>query len=177
LTIATKLDAYAVLEVDPAAHQIVIRAAYHALARQYHPDGPQPDSDRMAELNHAYDQVRDEERRRAYDERRTALGVEAGGPMASVGPGYETSAAPPAPPTNGNRAANAGPFARRAEAQAAAENSPDPSGRIDFGRYTGWSLRDLARQDPDYLRWLSRHSSGVRFRAEILRLMPDAADR
>lgn len=39
--------------------------------------------------------------------------------------------------------------------------------RLEFGRYAGWMLRDLARQDPDYLRWLSRHASGLRYRTEI----------
>ncbi len=39
--------------------------------------------------------------------------------------------------------------------------------RLEFGRYAGWTLRDLARQDPDYLRWLSRHASGLRYRTEI----------
>jgi curved DNA-binding protein CbpA len=39
--------------------------------------------------------------------------------------------------------------------------------RLEFGRYSGWTLRDLARQDPDYLRWLSRHASGLRYRTEI----------
>ncbi len=38
---------------------------------------------------------------------------------------------------------------------------------LTFGRYAGWSLRDLARHDPDYILWLSRHSSGIRFRTEI----------
>ena len=38
---------------------------------------------------------------------------------------------------------------------------------LTFGRYTGWSLRDLARHDPDYILWLSRHSSGIRYRTEI----------
>jgi hypothetical protein len=42
---------------------------------------------------------------------------------------------------------------------------------IDFGRYAGWRLKDLAKQDPDYLRWLSRHSSGVRFRNQIIALL------
>ena len=50
------------------------------------------------------------------------------------------------------------------------------SKKIDFGRYAGWSIRDLVRQDPEYLRWLSRHSSGVRFRSEILRYMPAEAE-
>jgi hypothetical protein len=44
---------------------------------------------------------------------------------------------------------------------------PSPGSVLAFGRYTGWSLRDLARQDPDYLLWLSRHSSGIRYRTEI----------
>jgi curved DNA-binding protein CbpA len=44
---------------------------------------------------------------------------------------------------------------------------------LDFGRYEGWSLRDLARHDPDYLRWLSRHASGLRHRRRILELLDD----
>ena len=43
--------------------------------------------------------------------------------------------------------------------------------RLTFGRYTGWTLRDLARQDPDYLRWLSRHTSGLRYRTEIYAIL------
>jgi uncharacterized protein (DUF3820 family) len=43
--------------------------------------------------------------------------------------------------------------------------------RLTFGRYAGWTLRDIARQDPDYLRWLSRHSSGVQYRTEIYEIL------
>jgi DnaJ-class molecular chaperone len=43
--------------------------------------------------------------------------------------------------------------------------------RIPFGRYQGWTLRDLARQDPEYLRWLSRHSSGIAYRTEIYQIL------
>jgi hypothetical protein len=46
---------------------------------------------------------------------------------------------------------------------------------IDFGRYAGWTLRQLAREDPDYLRWLSRHSSGIRYRHRIEELLRDAS--
>ena len=42
--------------------------------------------------------------------------------------------------------------------------------KLEFGRYTGWTLRDLARHDPDYLRWLSRHASGLRYRTEIYQI-------
>jgi uncharacterized protein (DUF3820 family) len=45
---------------------------------------------------------------------------------------------------------------------------------IDFGRYAGWTLGELARQDPDYLRWLARHSSGIRYRGAILRLLAES---
>ena len=48
--------------------------------------------------------------------------------------------------------------------------------RLDFGRYEGWSPLDLAKQDPAYLRWLARHSSGLRFRREISRVLGEPLD-
>jgi curved DNA-binding protein CbpA len=54
-----------------------------------------------------------------------------------------------------------------AAATAAPPRSAAAGTRLEFGRYAGWTLRDLARQDPDYLRWLSRHASGLRYRTEI----------
>jgi curved DNA-binding protein CbpA len=171
------LDVYATLQVDPEAHEVVVRAAYHALARRYHPDGETPDARRMAELNYAYDLVRDDVRRRIYDERRREMLANDNDRREPVGPG---AAGDPLGAPGGEGASHgipppglspyAGPLTRAREAGMA-----DESQRVDFGRYTGWSLRDLARHDPDYLRWLSRHSSGVRFRAEILRLLPEGA--
>jgi hypothetical protein len=38
---------------------------------------------------------------------------------------------------------------------------------LGFGRYEGWTLQQVGRQDPDYLEWLRRHSSGVGYRREI----------
>jgi hypothetical protein len=46
-------------------------------------------------------------------------------------------------------------------------SEPAPGSILGFGRYSGWSLRDVARRDPDYLLWLARHSSGIRYRTEI----------
>jgi hypothetical protein len=65
------------------------------------------------------------------------------------------------PPMNGRNA----PPPQRATIRngAAAQNAT----RLDTGRYAGWSLTDLAKHDPDYLKWLSRHSSGLRYRREI----------
>lgn len=49
----------------------------------------------------------------------------------------------------------------------------DAAGRpvLDFGRYRGWALEEVARRDPGYLEWLRRHSSGPRYRHEIDRLL------
>lgn len=139
-------DAYAVLQVMHTADEDVIRAAYRALARRYHPDGRQPDSVRMAELNAAYDRLKTPEARRRYDET---------GPGVAVGPGR-----PPAPTYD--------PIWAARSARAA-----DPGDEtIDFGRYAGWRIADLARHDPDYLLWLSRHSMGLRFRDAIARSLP-----
>ena len=140
-------DAYAVLQVDPAAELIVIQAAYRALARRFHPDGDAPDVTRMAELNYAFNVVRDPTSRAAYDQQRQAS---------------RTRAVPITPPTSPT--APAEPAAPR---QPISERSV-----LDFGRYQGWTIIDIARRDPDYLRWLSRHSSGIRFRSAIAAALP-----
>ena len=45
---------------------------------------------------------------------------------------------------------------------------------LDFGEYAGWRIAEVAERDPRYLRWLSRHSSGVRFRSIIEQVLgPD----
>ena len=51
-----------------------------------------------------------------------------------------------------------------------APTSFDPA-RLDLGHYAGRSIEELADADPDYLRWLERHPSGVRYRGEIQRVL------
>lgn len=46
---------------------------------------------------------------------------------------------------------------------------------IDLGRYAAWRVTDVARHGPHYLRWLSRHSGGIRFRQAIARALPGDA--
>ena len=69
------VDYYAVLGVNPTAEDIVIRAAYKALAQRYHPDRFQGSKDeahrRMSELTRAYEVLADPVRRPKYDRRRT----------------------------------------------------------------------------------------------------------
>jgi hypothetical protein len=49
-------------------------------------------------------------------------------------------------------------------------SSFDPT-TLDFGHYAGRTIEELAATDPDYLRWLERHPSGTRYRAEIRRVL------
>ena len=68
------VDYYAVLGVNPGAEDIVIRAAYKALAQRYHPDRFQGSQDeahrRMSEITQAYEVLADPVRRPKYDRRR-----------------------------------------------------------------------------------------------------------
>jgi curved DNA-binding protein CbpA len=143
-------DAYGVLQVVPHAHQSVIRAAYRALAALYHPDA----------------------NRVAGAERR----------MADLNAAYAQIGAPDrrALYDHLNR-----PDVRTMDAPS---TQPSPSAEpravgpvrvLDFGRYEGWAVADVARHDPDYLRWLGRHSSGIRYRREIMELLKlaDARER
>ena len=132
-------DPYAVLQVVPTCEQEVVHAAFRALALKYHPDrdATRRAADKMAELNRAYALLRDERSRSAHD--RSRRSVIAG---ISVAPTARAGSVAPPPVAS-------------------------PGSVLNFGRYTGWSLRDLARRDPDYLLWLSRHSSGIRYRTEI----------
>jgi curved DNA-binding protein CbpA len=44
----------------------------------------------------------------------------------------------------------------------------DPSGAVlNFGRYAGWSLGEIARRDLDYIEWLDRMPIGRSFRDEL----------
>lgn len=148
-------DFYKVLQVDPEADADVIAAAHKALARKLHPetDLTGVHEVRMAELNRALATLSDPATRRAYDQRRATQ-------LVAVGPGHLEPEHP--------RLA-AGALTERVMAGA---NGQGLAGmKLDFGRYAGWTLGDIARQDADYLRWLSRHSSGIRYRSAILRLL------
>ncbi|HEX5588858.1 MAG TPA: DnaJ domain-containing protein [Candidatus Limnocylindrales bacterium] len=157
-------DAYDVLQVSRSASWPEMRAAYRSLARRYHPDGASPDTPRMVEINAAYEQL---EREHGEGDRGTSRGV-------PVGPGRPADATaftpPPAPPVQ-----RFGPLMRRVMANRGIETPV-----IDFGQYAGWQIADVAAHDPGYLRWLSRHSSGIRFRAVIERVLgtdPDVGRR
>ena len=133
-------DAYEVLHVHPRAHQLVVQAAYRVLAALYHPDRDPSNGSthRMAELNVAYDKVRTADRREVYDRSRERREQ----PTVAVVTPYEPLPASPA------------------------SDNGEP-GVLNVGPYDGWSIQALARENPEYLLWLSRHSSGIRYRREI----------
>lgn len=67
---AVKKDYYSVLGVTPACEDVVIRAAYHALMRRYHPDADPSEeaAERSRVINEAYAVLRDPGKRARYDE-------------------------------------------------------------------------------------------------------------
>jgi curved DNA-binding protein CbpA len=144
-------DPYKVLQVDPDAELEVIRAAYRALALKYHPDVSTGSQDRMAALNHAWGILRDAGARAAFDQaradakrKREVRQPEVRQPEVS----YEMRAPMPATPPG------------------------KPFGSVlDFGRYAGWSLGQVASCDPEYLEWLARTPVGRTFHREINALL------
>lgn len=135
-------DPYRILQVQRDADPDVVRAAYRALARRLHPDGAASPLDeaaeqRMTDLNWAYALMRDPIRRERWESDRRR--------------------SPPATPAE---AATHGAPRAPLDADGAGQ-------RLDFGRYQGWTLAEVARRDPDYLDWLRRHGSGARYRDTI----------
>ncbi|MGO9208374.1 MAG: J domain-containing protein, partial [Candidatus Limnocylindrales bacterium] len=111
------VDHYATLQVNPRAGRDAIRAAYRTLARRYHPDLVGGSEAQMAALNNAWAVLRDPKARAEYDRARLA---------STQGPS----------PT-GNDGAGVWPTPAR--------TGQPPGSVLDYGRYAGWSLRELAR--------------------------------
>jgi curved DNA-binding protein CbpA len=155
-------DLYEVLQVHARAEPDVLRAAYRVLARKYHPDHG-GDARKMITLNDAWDVLGDPVKRAAYDASRAA----SSGPAAAEG--QSAPMASPAPTRSTERPAPQPAAIHRTTDVAHAGPPPGrPSGTVlDFGRYSGWSLGEIARHDLDYLEWLQRSTLGRGLRAEI----------
>lgn len=67
------MNYYELLEISPNASDEVIKMAYKALVKKYHPDSYKGDLNEaqriMAEINQAYEVLSDREKRTDYDER------------------------------------------------------------------------------------------------------------
>jgi curved DNA-binding protein CbpA len=184
---ADAFDPYKTLQVDSEAEDEVIQAAYRRLARKYHPDlAETPDAAaRMALINAAWEVIGDPAARAAYDRakaaERTAASSHPAPPAAAPPPAQRppSPAMPPTPPpevvsrdwTTG-RSTEGSTYdesMRTAEGHGAAGPPPGrPSGTVlNFGRYAGWSLGEVARQDIEYIEWLDRAPIGRNYRAEV----------
>jgi len=166
-------DYYEVLQVHPRAESEVIRAAYRVLARKHHPDiGGDPS--RMIALNDAWDVLGDPARRAEYDALRAGAG---GAPAGHAAPAQTHGARHRPEATSTAHRPNAtpttpGPDASRSTSSSDVSHAGPPPGRpsgtvLNFGRYSGWSLGEIARHDLDYVEWLQRSTHGRRLRAEI----------
>jgi hypothetical protein len=151
-TLRVMADHYATLGVAPDADRSVIQAAYRRLAHLHHPDfGGDPVV--MTALNEAWHVLGQVELRASYDASRP---IRRPAPAAVRTPATGSFGAPP-PPTP------TGPIAAAAERQTGA----DRASTVNFGRYTGWTIAQLAVHDPDYLEWLARAPIGRTYRQEI----------
>jgi len=201
---AEPVDAYKILQVDPEAEDEVIQAAYRRLARKYHPDlAPGPDAAlRMAAINAAWRLVGTAAARASYDRSRPASLNVSGTPAdrpsqppdtrppragAPPGSGYRPPAPKPPPETvssdwTSGRSSVGGGFdasMRSPEGLGAAGPPPGrPSGSVlNFGRYSGWSLGEIARHDIEYIEWLDRTPIGRTYRDEVDAILRAAGRR
>jgi curved DNA-binding protein CbpA len=195
---ADGLDPYKTLQVDPEAEDEVIQAAYRRLARKYHPDlAPGEEAAaRMAAINAAWELIGDPSARAAFDRRRTAAtpttpptgtpSSRSSSPAASTPPGHSGSNTGPAsgqrPPetvspdwTSGRSSFGGGydESMRQSDGYGSAGPPPGrPSGTVlNFGRYAGWSLGEIARRDLEYIEWLDRAPIGRNYRQELDELL------
>jgi curved DNA-binding protein CbpA len=147
---------YAVLGISPDSDSDTIRKAFRRLARRYHPDTG-GDAHYMSAINKAWAELGDPDLRAAYDRR---MGIER--------PGADPVAAEPAVEPPEEPAPTSPLMSRMATRMMAGTGTV-----LDFGRYEGWTIDQLARHDPDYLLWLERTSIGRPLQAEIQAVLAD----
>jgi curved DNA-binding protein CbpA len=200
------IDPYKTLQVDPEAEDEVIQAAYRRLARKYHPDlADSPEAAaRMSAINAAWELIGDPVARRAFDAKRASRAAPTAG-TAATDPARPAPAGRPPTPAAGKPGSPAGPNAsrppdivspdwtpgrssqgsgydetmRQSEGHGAAGPPPGrPSGTVlNFGRYAGWSLGEVARHDLEYIEWLDRAPIGRNYRQEIDDILRSAGRR
>jgi curved DNA-binding protein CbpA len=112
------------------------------------------------------------------------------GASRSASPPYRSNPPPAGPPppetvsrdwTSGRstQGSSYDPSMRAADGFGAAGPPPgQPSGTVlNFGRYAGWSLGEVARTDLEYIEWLDRAPIGRNYRPEIDELLRSSGRR
>jgi curved DNA-binding protein CbpA len=161
---------YQLLMVDPGVDDDVLTIVYRRLVQRTHlaydDDGRR--RERLDVIEQAYAILHDAERRHRYDLRvagipdRSALPIMSDAP--AVIPVEQTPSRQPAEPA---AAVAVRPVATAKPAGSRASGTTV----LDFGRYAGWSLRQVALRDPDYLEWLRRTPGGRQYQAEIASML------
>ena len=192
-------DPYKVLQVDPEADAEVIQAAYRRLAQKYHPDlAADPEAPaRMVAINEAWAILRHPDSRAAHDQARAAAAAaESPRPDAPASPHPRASAGGASAagrsarepesvssdwsPGRSTTGSGYDPATMRMREGLGAAGAPpgNPSGSVmNFGRYDGWSLGEIALRDLEYLEWLDRMPIGRPYRDEIDVLLRAAGRR
>jgi curved DNA-binding protein CbpA len=136
---------YKVLMLAENADPEIVSTVYRKLARRYHPDiDPSAEAARrMREINEAYATLRDPDKRRRYDQWLASRRDRRSNDRFIVQPGEVPvgAAGMPVGPARGSV--------------------------LDFGRYSGWTLGQVRRHDPEYLEWLMAVPAGRQWRDEI----------
>ena len=155
---------YQILMVDQSADPDIMAVVHRRLAQRYHPDmDPGEDAKQlMLEINQAYDVLRNPDRRARYDQELATRRDRRNSDR------YVKRPNDPGPTSTGANATSA--------ISTYGEAGPPPRGVargsvLDFGRYKGWSLGQIAAHDPDFLEWLERSPGGRQHRAEIAALL------
>jgi curved DNA-binding protein CbpA len=140
---------YKTLMLAETADAEIISTVYRKLAQRYHPDiDASPEAARrMGEINEAYATLRSAEKRRAYDAWLASRRDRRKNDHLIVAAGDVPFgvAGVPAGPAHGSV--------------------------LEFGRYSGWSLSQIRRHDPQFLEWLMHVPAGRQYRDEIKTLL------
>jgi DnaJ-class molecular chaperone len=153
---------YQILQVDVNADADIIATVHRRLAQRFHPDldsSPEA-SKRMLEINQAYDVLKNTEQRARYDaelaRRRDRRNVDR---LVKRPTDYESSGG------------------ENTFGEAGTPRGPAVGSLIEFGRYKGWTLGQIANFDPDFLEWFERSPAGRQFRTEIEQMRATARKR
>jgi hypothetical protein len=187
---------YQVLMVDPCVDDEVLTAVYRRMMQRGRLADLEDDrrTQVLRVLEEAYAVLHDPERRRRYDQllagmsdgtgRPAAAAERHGVPVSSGAPKAlpVSSGAPKALPVSSGASKAIPVAAARTTVPAAAARAtvpvapPSPTTAVstrvlDFGRYAGWSLRQVALRDPNYLEWLRRTPGGRQYQTEIAAIL------
>ncbi len=173
-----QMNHYQALMLDPDVDMDLMSTVYRRLVQRYQTAAPAdgPARERLRAVEQAYEVLRDPFRRARYDaelERAQDEPVMAQMVSRAAAPPTAPPAAYPVPVVSAVPVArtSAAPVAVPVVSQRTPTREPVPVNVLDFGRYAGWSLRQIAVRDPDYLQWLLRSPGGRQYRTEITAIL------